>query len=183
MKRSLRVALVTGMVFLSSCGSQPAAADVGTGYRPGYSPTKVTEGPRKPRAPRRPAVRGVGIRSAPQVREKAAGHIHRPIAKPAAKKVTAPLPSGSVASRIYAAWPGSNKSEAVAVAKCESNLNPSARSSSGRYLGLFQADSSFRRAYGYGPSVEQQTMMAWRGYKARGWQPWPNCGARRFGSR
>lgn len=85
MKRSLRVALVTGMVFLSLCGSQPAAADIGTGYRKGVV---VQEGPRKPRVPRRPAVRGIGVRSAPQVREKAAGRIVRPVAKKVAPAAT-----------------------------------------------------------------------------------------------
>jgi hypothetical protein len=52
------------------------------------------------------------------------------------------------------------------------------------YDGGFQADLSFQRTYGaeflralgtanhWHPA--QQLLMAWRGYKARGWYPWPN---------
>lgn len=161
MRRSLRVALVTGMVVLSSSCQDAAAA------------------PRTPRQPRAPRVASTAHRS-PSERPRQTRRTPEPTPRPTPK---AQSPSGSVESRIRATWPGSNDSEAVAVARCESGLNPNARSSSGRYWGLYQADASFRRSYGYGPSVEAQTRMAWRGYQARGWQPWPNCGRRRFGSR
>ena len=52
------------------------------------------------------------------------------------------------------------------------------------YYGGFQADKDFQRAYGkefyYGIGLAhtwkpwQQIVMAWRGWKQRGWQPWPN---------
>ena len=60
------------------------------------------------------------------------------------------------------------------------------------YYGGFQADRDFQRAYGrefyyaIGPAhlwrPWQQIVMAHRGYKSRGWQPWPTtsvmCGLR-----
>jgi hypothetical protein len=60
------------------------------------------------------------------------------------------------------------------------------------YYGGFQADMNFQRAYGpeylraYGTANNwppiAQIHMAFRGYKARGWAPWPNtarmCGLR-----
>lgn len=60
------------------------------------------------------------------------------------------------------------------------------------YYGGFQADHSFQRAYGYEFYISygtannwqpwQQIIMAYRGWKSRGWQPWPNtsrmCGLR-----
>jgi hypothetical protein len=60
------------------------------------------------------------------------------------------------------------------------------------YYGGFQADMNFQRAYGpeylrrWGTANNwppiAQIHMAWRGWRARGWQPWPNtsrmCGLR-----
>lgn len=87
-------------------------------------------------------------------------------------------PQGSVQERIAAAWPGDD-AKVLRVIRCESNFNPNARSSSGKYWGLFQADASFRSTYGWGSgSVEDQVAMGWRGYQARGWSPWPVCGKR-----
>lgn len=141
--------------------------------RPERLPASATASFHRPKATTSPHPTPV-IRSSPK-RSVWPRQTPKPVAKPTH------LPTGSVPARIAKAWPGTNDGEAVAVAACESGFNPAARS--GPYLGLFQADASFRRAYSYGPSVEQQTMMAWRGYQARGWQPWPVCGKRRFGPR
>jgi hypothetical protein len=60
------------------------------------------------------------------------------------------------------------------------------------YYGGFQADHDFQRAYGrefyhqQGTANNwepwQQIVMAWRGWRDRGWQPWPTtsvmCGLR-----
>lgn len=165
MKRSLRVALVTGMVLLSSSCQDAAAA------------------PRTPRRPRSPRVASTAHRSPSERPRQTAVPTPRPTPKPAAK-----VPSGSVESRIRATWPG-NDDEIVSLVKCESGMNPTAHSSSGRYHGLVQADSSFSRSYAgvsdaHTLSVEGQIKMAWRAYSSgRGYGPWPNCGRRRFGSR
>lgn len=92
-----------------------------------------------------------------------------------------PSSSESVQHRIAAAWPGDNR-DAVRVAACESSLNPSATSRSGRYSGLFQFDSTTWRSVGGSgspaqASVEEQTRRAWRLKQSRGWAPWPNCGS------
>lgn len=82
-------------------------------------------------------------------------------------------PTGSVQQRIAAAWPG-NDAAVLKVVSCETGgtFNPNIKSKSGKYWGLFQADPAFRKTYGYGPSVEQQTAMAWRAFQVRGWRPW-----------
>lgn len=100
-----------------------------------------------------------------------------PVSTPASRSRLPAVPQGSVAQRIAAAWPGDD-AKVLRVVSCETGgtFNPNIRSRSGRYWGLFQADASFRAAYGYGPSVEEQAAMAWRGFQARGWRPWPKCG-------
>jgi hypothetical protein len=62
--------------------------------------------------------------------------------------------------------------EALAVARCESRLHPSAQN--GQYLGLFQMGSSERRLFGHGPSVAEQARAARRYFIATGrdWSPW-----------
>lgn len=81
-----------------------------------------------------------------------------------------------------------NDREAVAVVDCESDFDPGKHSPGGTYHGLWQADGDFSRAYAgvddaHLLSVEGQTKMASKGYKARGWRPWPHCGRARFGDR
>lgn len=73
-----------------------------------------------------------------------------------------------------AAWPGDD-AKVLRVVACETGrtFNPYIKSRSGKFWGLFQADPDFRRTYGWsGWEVEAQVAMAWRGFKARGWQPW-----------
>lgn len=70
------------------------------------------------------------------------------------------------------------------LAQCESSGNPRAVSPSGRYRGMYQADADFWRTYGglrYAPrpdlaTAAEQTIVAQRGYAARGATPWPTCG-------
>jgi len=67
-----------------------------------------------------------------------------------------------------------------AVFGCESHWNPKAVSASGRYRGLAQMDAHFWSSYGglaYAPRPDEATgleqlMVAYRGWRARGWQPW-----------
>lgn len=115
---------------------------------------------------------------------------HIPASLPAAARIklvppTTPAPAPqartedlSVQQRLINAWPGDDQ-KMLSVVKCESGFNPTARSKptkrnpEGKYWGLFQADSDFRATYGWaGWGVEEQAAMAWRGYTARGWQPW-----------
>lgn len=81
---------------------------------------------------------------------------------------------GSVQDLIRAYWPGDD-AKALAVVRCETGgtFNPTIKSKSGKYWGLWQADADFRASYGWaGWGVKEQTEMAWRGYQARGWSPW-----------
>lgn len=72
------------------------------------------------------------------------------------------------------------------LAQCESSLNPSVVDSTGLYSGLFQFDVPTWNGYGggqYAPSAgqatpQQQLEIAMKLHEARGWQPWPVCGAR-----
>lgn len=76
------------------------------------------------------------------------------------------------------------------LAKCESGGNPAARSSNGKYLGLYQfnqgtwnstARSVLPEYVGVSPAaapVEVQNAMARALYAARGRSPWPVCGRR-----
>lgn len=74
------------------------------------------------------------------------------------------------------AW--AHSSFAVKVANCESGGNP--RAVNGIYHGKWQMDHDFWRSYGglrfasdplYATEA-QQDWVAWRGWKARGWEPW-----------
>jgi hypothetical protein len=69
---------------------------------------------------------------------------------------------------------------ARAVAQCESGNDRSARSHTGKYRGKWQMDADFWRTYGglrFAASPElateaEQDEVAFRGFVARGWQPW-----------
>lgn len=73
-----------------------------------------------------------------------------------------------------------------AMARCESSGDPRAVSASGKYRGLYQFDADFWRTYGglsyakrpENATVREQTIVAQRGYAARGRAPWPFCGKR-----
>jgi hypothetical protein len=67
-------------------------------------------------------------------------------------------------------------SQALAVARCESNLSTNAEN--GQYLGLFQMGSSERRLFGHGADLHAQVRAAHRYFvrSGRDWSPWPNCG-------
>lgn len=61
---------------------------------------------------------------------------------------------------------------AVAVARCESGLNPAA--ANGRFFGIFQLGDTERATYGAGSSLDPaiQIAAAYRLYQARSWEPW-----------
>jgi hypothetical protein len=67
---------------------------------------------------------------------------------------------------------GRYAAEALAVARCESGLSPSAQS--GQYRGLFQMGAAERSRYGHGPSPYAQAKAAHRYFvdSGRGWGPW-----------
>lgn len=67
---------------------------------------------------------------------------------------------------------GSYCSQALAVARCESRLQTTARN--GQYLGLFQMGSSERRLFGHGTVAIDQVKAAHRYFVASGrdWSPW-----------
>lgn len=92
-----------------------------------------------------------------------------------------PKPKPKPAAQSFAdsaAWAASPK--AVAVARCESGGNPTVTNPSGKYQGKWQMDDSFWRSYGglafasdpHLASEAQQDEVAYRGWLARGWQPW-----------
>lgn len=87
---------------------------------------------------------------------------------------TAAVPTGSVASRVAAAWPGDDR-WALATVGCESGFNPQAVGGGGDdYFGLWQFGPWARSVYGnpLGMSVEGQTMAAWRLLKDEGSGQW-----------
>jgi hypothetical protein len=61
---------------------------------------------------------------------------------------------------------------AIAVAWCESHLQPAARN--GQYLGLFQMGSYERQLFGHGPTAHEQAVAAHRYFltSGRDWSPW-----------
>ena len=67
---------------------------------------------------------------------------------------------------------GSYCQQAVAVAWCESRLEPTAQN--GQYLGLFQMGSYERELFGHGSSAHDQAMAARRYFveSGRDWSPW-----------
>lgn len=122
----------------------------------------------------------------PTVKPKASAPI--PTKAPTAKPTATPTrpPSGSttytrdqVIAGIRSGW-GGNDDKAIAVADCESGLNPRASSSGGTYLGLWQFHIETWRSYGgsgdprdHSPHV--QTQVAWRVFADHGWGAWPGC--------
>jgi Lysozyme like domain len=62
--------------------------------------------------------------------------------------------------------------EAVAVAWCESRLEPDAQN--GQYLGLFQMGSLERRVFGHGRTARRQSLAAHTYFVSSGrdWSPW-----------
>jgi hypothetical protein len=79
-----------------------------------------------------------------------------------------PTTPEAVICRIF----GEHCKEAVAVARCESRLQPWARN--GQYLGLFQMGTSERLLFGHGGSAADQARAAFRYFVASGrdWSPW-----------
>jgi hypothetical protein len=91
-------------------------------------------------------------------------------ARKAAKRRAAALlrtPAGA----ICAVFKG-HCSEALAVARCESNFSTHAQN--GQYLGLFQMGSFARGQYGHGSSALTQARAAYRYFveSGRDWSPW-----------
>jgi soluble lytic murein transglycosylase-like protein len=93
-----------------------------------------------------------------------------------------PPPAGSVEATIRSYF-GDAGDAAVAVARCESSLNPSARSAAG-YRGLFQLSPSHATAFASvtgrdfedawdeaGPNSQYAAHL----YAQRGWAPWGSC--------
>lgn len=71
----------------------------------------------------------------------------------------------------------------AALAMCESTNRTNAVSRSGKYRGLYQFDRpTWQSVGGTGDpavaSYTEQTRRARQLYKARGWQPWPQCAAK-----
>ena len=85
---------------------------------------------------------------------------------------------GGLATSKASQW--AQTRSALAVAECESGRDGSARSHTGKYRGKWQMDASFWATYGglkYASSpdyasVTEQDEVAYRGFLARGWQPW-----------
>lgn len=115
----------------------------------------------------------------------------RPSAKPSpATKVVAqtqPKPAHTHARKSAvvpvgaAAWAASAR--AVRLRNCESGGNYRAVNPSGKYRGAYQMDRAFWIGNGGNPALTpdqaskaEQDGVAYRGWKARGWQPWPHCG-------
>ena len=67
---------------------------------------------------------------------------------------------------------GSYCDEALAVAWCESRLNPTAQN--GQYRGLFQMGSHERSLFGHGRTAHDQSLAAHRYFvrSGRDWSPW-----------
>lgn len=118
-------------------------------------------------------------------RQPVTGHGTAASALPSPKPSVAPSPRRSPqrASRARtssgsAAWASSWAARRVA--ECESGGNPRAVNPSGKYRGKWQMDRSFWRTYGglrfaSRPDLAteaQQDEVAYRGWLARGWQPW-----------
>lgn len=88
------------------------------------------------------------------------------------------VPSGEIESLIMARWGPEHGPKAVAVARCESGLNPQA--SNGSHHGLFQISKrwhearvnrmgySFEQMYEAQPNIE----VAYAIWSEQGWRPW-----------
>ena len=108
-----------------------------------------------------------------------------PTSTPPSTPKPTPQPSSSrsytreeVKAGIRSAW-GGDDDDAIGVADCESGLNPRASSSSG-HLGLWQMRMETWRSYGGSGdprdhSPAEQTAVAYRLFRQRGWAPWAGC--------
>ena len=81
---------------------------------------------------------------------------------------TAAMPPRKAICAVF----GSHCGQALAVARCESGLQTTARN--GQYLGLFQMGSQERRLYGHSPRAIDQVKAAHRYFVSSGrdWSPW-----------
>jgi len=71
-------------------------------------------------------------------------------------------------------WPDSAKASVVCM--CESDANPRAVSSGGRYLGLFQISKAGWPARAGDPfDPSDNSRQAFKMFRAKGWKPWPSC--------
>lgn len=103
----------------------------------------------------------------------------RPAPSPSATPVgSPPAPEGSIAEVVYAAAAefGLDAGYLLAIAECESGLDPSAYNPAG-YHGLFQFDSQTWAAYGYGSINDPvaQARTAARLIAAGQSSRWPVC--------
>lgn len=74
---------------------------------------------------------------------------------------------------------GTTAAQWRALRNCESTNNYRSVSRTGKYRGAYQMDSDFWGTYGDGSAAtadqatpEAQDAAAYKGYRARGWQPW-----------
>lgn len=74
---------------------------------------------------------------------------------------------------------GTTAAQWAALRKCESTNNYRAVSRTGKYRGAYQMDADFWATYGDGSASTAdratpaaQDAAAYKGYRARGWQPW-----------
>lgn len=107
-----------------------------------------------------------------------------PTTAPPAPPPPPPPPAGSVASIIRSVF-GAHGDAAVAVARCESGLNPNAIGA-GRYHGLFQIGSqhasNFQAVTGVAftsgwSDPTANSRYALHLFNHGGWSSWPHCGA------
>lgn len=105
----------------------------------------------------------------------------RIVASPSVKPTPRSTPRAARKSRSSSAaalW--ANTWAARTVAKCESGGDPTAVNPSGKYRGKWQMDADFWRTYGglrFASTPDrateaEQDIVAYKGYLARGWQPW-----------
>lgn len=108
----------------------------------------------------------------------------KPTPEPTPRPTPRPAPSSrptesraEVEAAIRSTWAGDDD-EAVRVATCESGLNP--RAANGPNLGLWQITQGTWTTYGgtgdpRDHSSSEQTAVAWRIYRSKGWAPWSGC--------
>ncbi len=93
--------------------------------------------------------------------------IRRLLHKREATRAAARSPRGAICDVF-----GQYCKQALAVAWCESRLEPDAQN--GQYLGLFQMGSQERRLFGHGQTARQQAIAAhtYFVHSGRDWSPW-----------
>ena len=122
--------------------------------------------------------RAAAAAEAERQRKAAAEEASRSAARAAQATAAAKKPAAQTSFANSAAWAASAKARAVAW--CESRGNPLSVNASGKYRGKWQMSSSFWAGYGglafaarpELASEAQQDEVAYRGWLARGWQPW-----------